>query len=100
MKSSMETEIKPFGNNILVKPSEKKNPLLSERKMCEYGKVIAIGENVGRDWLGFKKKGSIKIGDTIGYTVWGLNSLEIKNEKHYFVPEDPRFILGTFSLPE
>lgn len=81
--------IKPFGNQILVKPVEKKQILVSERQtLCEYGEVIAVGEEVRE----------IKVGDTIGYTVWGINHLDIENERHYFIPEDSRFILGKISL--
>lgn len=83
-------EIKPFGNQILIKPVEKKQIILSQSKnFCDYGVVTAIGDKVEK----------IKVGDTIGYTVWGLNHLEIDGIKHYFVPEDERFILGTFTLP-
>jgi len=83
-------EIKPFGNQILVKPMEKKQLLVSQQKnFCDYGTVIAVGDQVEK----------IKVDDIIGYTVWGMNSLEIDGIKHYFVPEDPRFILGTITLP-
>ena len=86
----MET-IKPFGNQILVKPVEKKQILVSDKaSLCEYGEVIAIGEDVKK----------IKVGDMIGYTVWGINRLEINDNKHYFIPEDSRFILGTIGMPE
>jgi co-chaperonin GroES (HSP10) len=82
----MEKTIKPFGNNILVEPTAKKQILVSDRKsLCEYGKVIAIGKDVKE----------IKIGDTIGYLVWGISSLEIGNKTHYFVPESAEFLLGT-----
>ncbi len=83
-------EIEPFGIQILVRPIEKKQILVSDRKpLCEYGVVIAVGDEVQK----------IKVGDTIGYTVWGLNHLEIDGTKHYFVPEDSRFILGRIKMP-
>lgn len=82
-------EIEPFGNQILVKPVEKKQILVSDRKtLCEHGEVIAVGDEVKK----------IKVGDLIGYTVWGLNHLEIDGQKHYFVPEDARFILGRIRM--
>lgn len=85
----MENNIIPFGNNILVKPTEKKQILVSDQgSMCEYGEVIAVGDDVQK----------IKVGDTIGYTVFGINSLEIDGKKHYFVPETAEFILGKISL--
>lgn len=81
--------ITPFGNQILVKPTEKKQVLISERKsLCEYGEIMAIGDEVQK----------LKVGDIIGYTVWGINSLEINDEKHYFIPEDSRFVLGKLTL--
>lgn len=77
--------IQPFGRNILVKPAEKKQILVSDRgTLCEYGEVIAIGEDVD----------AVKIGDTIGYTVFGINKLEINDEVHYFVPQTDEFLLG------
>lgn len=85
----METKITPFGNNILVKPQKPDTILQStEGNLCEYGEVIDVGEDVIR----------VKIGDTIGFTKWGVKHIEIKNEKHYFIPEDARFILGKFSM--
>ena len=81
--------ITPFGNQILVKPVEKKQILVSEqRSLCEYGTAVAVGDEVKK----------IKVGDTIGYVIWGINSLDIDGTKHYFIPEDPRFILGTIAL--
>lgn len=81
--------IKPFGNQILVKPTVKKQVLISDSNtLCEYGEVFAIGDKVEQ----------IKVGQIIGYLVWGINSLEIDNEKHYFVPETDEFILGTIEV--
>lgn len=78
--------IKPFGNQILVEPVEQKQVLVSRQKsLCEYGKVLAVGSDVKH----------VKVGDTIGFTVWGLNSLEVEGKKHYFVQEDSQFLLGT-----
>lgn len=83
------TFITPFGKNILVRPHEKKQVLVADRaSLCEYGEVIAIGDEVEK----------IKIGDTIGYTVFGVNSLEIDGTKYYFIPETSEFILGTLEL--
>jgi co-chaperonin GroES (HSP10) len=81
--------IKPFGDNILVKPVEKKSILMSDmNSLCEYGEVIAIGDEVKH----------IKVGDMIGYTIWGVNKLQIDEQTHYFIPEDSRFILGTIGV--
>lgn len=80
--------VKPFGRNILVKPTEKKQILVSEKKsLCEYGEVIAIGDEVKK----------IKVGEIIGYLVWGINALQIDDVTYYFVPEDDQFLLGTIN---
>lgn len=85
----MDNKIQPFGNQILVEPIEKKQILVTNQKsLCEYGTVIAIGDEVNK----------IKVGDTVGYTIWGINSLEIDGKKHYFLPEDQQFLLGTIKL--
>lgn len=77
--------IKPFGSQILVKPVEQKTLILSEKKtLCEYGEVLAVGKEVKE----------IKVGDRIGYVLWGLNFLDIDGVKHYFVREDEDYILG------
>lgn len=78
--------VNPFGSNILVKPIEKKRVLVSDQaSLCEYGKVVAVGGDVRY----------IKVGDVVGYTVWGLKHLEVGNDRFYFVPENSDFILGT-----
>lgn len=80
----MET-ITPFGKNILIKPEAKKRVLAADQgTLCEYGKVIAVGNDVK----------SIKVGDTIGFLAWGIRKLMVDKETYYFVPEDDDFILG------
>lgn len=84
-------KIIPFGSNILIKPTERKQVLLSEQNsLCEYGTVVAIGDEVQK----------IKVGDILGYTIWGVNRLEIDDTKHYFIPEDSKFILGFIRMQE
>lgn len=79
--------VKPYGNNILIRPIEKQQVLVADRKtMCEYGEVVSIGESVK----------NVKVGDIIGYTVWGINHLDVGEERYYFIPEDDRFILCKF----
>lgn len=78
----------PLFNNILIKPSEVKSVLVSsEGSLCEYGEVVAVGEEVK----------TVKAGDIIGFTIWGIKKLEKDNQKYYIVPEDGRFILGRFN---
>lgn len=77
--------IQPFGDNLLIKPVEEGGILQSmEGSLCQYGEVVAIGDKVQH----------IKVGDKIGFTIWGVNKLKIENEKYYFIPEDSRFVLG------
>lgn len=77
--------IKPYGKNIVVKPVEKEQIIVSNKKsLQEYGEVIAVGDEVKY----------VKKGDIIAYTVWGIKDFEYKGEKIYFVPEDDRFLLA------
>lgn len=77
----------PFGSNILIKPTEKKKLLVSDRKsLQEYGTVIAVGKDA---------EPYIKVGQTVFYTVWGTKSVEYEGEDYYFIPCDSRFLLGT-----
>lgn len=82
-------KIIPFGFNILVKPIEKTTVLVGDKGgLCEYGEVVAIGKDVKE----------IKIGDTIGYSVFGIKPLDIYGTRYYFVPEAAEFLLGTVEL--
>lgn len=77
--------IKPFGSNVLVKPEQKKQILVSEQgTLCEYGTVEAIGDEVTK----------IKVGDKIGFLIWGVNKLVVEDETFYFINESSDFILG------
>ena len=79
-------KIKPFGNQILIAPVKDTIALITpDAVLLNYGKVLDVGKDVKE----------IKIGDKICFTIWGLNHVEIGEEKHYLVPEDPQFILGT-----
>ena len=78
--------IKPFGKNILIQPAAKAQVLVSEQgSLCEYGKVIAIGDEVTK----------VKVGDTVGFLVWGVQKLDVRDTIYYFIPESSDFILGT-----
>lgn len=77
--------IRPFGTNILIEPVEKKQVLVSDQgTLCEYGTVVAVGDAVTK----------VKVGQTIGFLIWGINSLEVDGKKYYFIPETSDFILG------
>lgn len=75
---------KPFGMNILVQPIVKKQIAVGEKSLlADYGKVIAIGDEVK----------NIKVGQTIVYRKWGLIDVEINDEVFLFVPETDKFIV-------
>lgn len=79
-------QIKPFGKRILVKPEEKKQVLVADDGMLnEYGVVVAVGDGVQH----------IKVGDKVGFSVFGVEKLVIGEEKYYFIKEDDDFLLGT-----
>ena len=79
--------IKPLGNNIYYEPTKEERPI-GDASLCEYGKVLAIGKDVQE----------IKVGDTIIFTKWGVNEIEINGQKHFVINEDPGFVLGTLEL--
>lgn len=77
--------IKPFGNRILIKPVERTQVLVADDgTLNEYGEVIAVGPQVGQ----------IKVGDKVGFSVFGVEKLVIEEEKYYFIQEDPEFLLA------
>ena len=80
--------IRPFGSYILVQPTVKSEVLMGDTgTLCEYGKVLALGE-------GAKAVTSFKVGDEIGFLVWGIQKLAVEDETFYFVPVTGDFILG------
>lgn len=77
--------IRPFGKNVLIEPTVREQILVSEQgSLLEYGKIIAIGDEVTK----------IKIGDVVGFLVWGIQKLEVDDKTYYFLPESSDFILG------
>lgn len=79
-------KIQPFQDRILVKPIQKAQILVSDDgTLSEYGTVEAIGPDVK----------TIKIGDTVGFSVFGVEKLVIDEEKYYFLQEDSDFLLCT-----
>lgn len=81
-------KIHPFGDRILVKPIVRQQVLVSDDgNLNEYGEVVAIGHDVK----------VIKVGDRIGFSVFGIEKLVIEEEKFYFIQESPEFLLGTIT---
>jgi co-chaperonin GroES (HSP10) len=76
--------IVPFGDQILVRPVARKQVLVADTgTLSEYGEVVAVGEDVKK----------IKVGDKIGFSVFGIENLDIEGEKHFFIRESPEFLL-------
>jgi len=74
-----------YGNNIEVLPVSKNKIIGDTSKYYLFGEVLSVGDLVTK----------IKVGDTIAWTLWGMNEiLEADGSKHYFVSDDPQFILG------
>lgn len=76
----------PFGNNILIAPESKNKIIGDTSKYYLFGKVLAVGSSVNKE---------IEVGDTIGFTLWGMNKIiEADGTEHFFVQDNPDFVLG------
>ncbi len=81
-------KITPFGDQILIKPVEKQQILVSDDgTLNEYGEVVAIGSDVK----------TIKVGDKVGFSVFGVEKLVIDEQKYYFIRENAEFLLCTIT---
>lgn len=81
--------IKPFGDFIQIEPIKKSQILVSDNEaLCDYGTVVAIGDNVK----------NIKVGNVIGYEEWGTKNIIIGEVKNYFISESSYFLVCTIEL--
>lgn len=75
----------PYGNNLLIAPASKNKIIGDTSKFYLYAEVLDVGNEVK----------NIKKGNWVGFTLWGLNEiLEADGTKHFYVKDDPKFILG------
>lgn len=79
--------IKPYKNNIQISPSSKNKIIGDTAKFFLFGEVLAIGSEVK----------DIKVGDTIGYTQWGINKIEKGGVEHFFIQDNPDFVLAVIT---
>ncbi len=76
---------KPFGTNILVKPTSKEKIIGTTAKYLLYGEVLDVGDEVKK----------IKKGDIVGWTLFGIEEIEEKDgSKTFFLQENSDFILA------
>lgn len=81
--------ITPFGNHILVAPEKKKGVILTQKEQfSQRGTVLKIGDACTR----------IKEGDTILFTGWGVDTVQIDGEELCFLSENDEFILATIKV--
>lgn len=89
---------KAYGKNIEIIPESKNKIIGDTSRYYLYGDVLSVGDLVGTWkflWLTFKKKNCIKIGDKIGYTLWGLTEiLNADGSKQFFIQDNSDFILA------
>lgn len=79
---------KPFGRRIQVKPEQKASVIQTpEANLVEKATVLAVGGEVRH----------IKVGDVVLFTSFGVDSIDLDGERHYFLMEDDAFILATIA---
>lgn len=79
--------MKPFGKRIQVKP-EKDDTVIqtSDTNLVEKAVVIAAGSGCETLW---------EPGDVVYFTSFGVDSIDIGGERHYFILESDAFILAS-----
>lgn len=82
--------VEPFGRRIYLKPEEAKTLIQSsDNKRIVRATVLAVGDECK----------TIKAGDTIIFTTWGIDEVDINGTTHYFLLESDEFILAKISVP-
>ena len=75
----------PYKTNIQVVPVSKEKVIGDTAKFRLYGEVVAVGSEVK----------DIKVGDTIGYTIFGVEDItEADGTKIFYLQDNPDFILA------
>ncbi len=75
----------PYKTNILIEPQSKGKVIGDTSKFYLFAKVLAVGTGVSPE---------IEVGDTISYTLWGLNKvIRSDGQEDFYVQDNPDFIL-------
>lgn len=78
--------MKPFGKRIHIKPEEENTFIKSsDNTKIVRGVAVAVGPECT----------SVKAGDKVIFTAWGVDEVNINGEKLYFLIESDEFILAT-----
>lgn len=78
----------PFGRRIHVRPEQKEGVIRTpDSNLVERATVIAVGSGVK----------SVKAGDRLLFTSFGVDSVDVNGTREYFLMEDDAFILATES---
>lgn len=74
-----------YKTNIQVKPIDKGKIIGNTAKYYLYGEVVGVGSEVK----------DIKVGDMVGYTIFGVEEiLEADGTKTFYLQDNPDFILA------
>ena len=77
--------LKPFGRRIQVKPEKSSSVIeTADTNLVERAVVVAIGDKVE----------TIREGMTVVFTSFGVDSIDLDGERHYFILEEDAFILA------
>lgn len=84
----MSQRLVPFGRRILVKP-EKASTLIqtNDTNLIERARVVSHGQGCEYKW---------EEGEIVVFTAYGVDSVDINGERHYFLLEDDAFLLGFY----
>jgi co-chaperonin GroES (HSP10) len=79
---------RPFGRRIQVRPEQQRSVIATpDANLVERATVLAVGDEVRK----------IAVGDTVLFTSFGVDSVDLDGERHYFLMEDDAFILATIA---
>ena len=96
--SKKKTNIKPLSNNILVEPISDENngsktqsgifiPETVDKEKPDQGVIVAVGEGK-KDSNGKLVPMSVKKGQKVMYTKFGLDEIKVDDKKYYIMSED------------